>query len=238
MAVVHWSAFRRTELGESVLRCIGAGPLAELSQKLGVDDIGERVERFAVQDDLAVFTGDFGGADWAALVEAKPVPYGEHGELYDPGDGHGGALAVWDGRVVLAGPNANAVEAAIDRLEGRARSSRLPILPGHLSGTVPASKLSRQLPLPPGVQRALDEQLEGAQAWFTVTADDGLAIRLELAHHDPSRAEEAQTALLGATRDWLSAFEWLPVRHTDGVFEIEVSGDHLRSLLPCARPTL
>lgn len=236
-AFFRWSEFRETGFGVSLLACLGDGPMKELDEKLGVD-ISDRVDQFAVQEEVAIFTGDFGGADFTRLVDgAKPFAYGDRAQLYDPGDGHGGALAVWDDTVVVAGPNANAVEAAIDRLEGRAPTSKLPVLPGHASGTMPAEDFVRLLPVPYATRRALREQLEGAQAWFTVYADDGLHLAVELAHEDPERAREIEEGAAGVLAS-MPIRGWLPIRHERGVFELDVSAELVRSLMPCARPTL
>ncbi len=235
-AFFRWADFRKTEIGEYVLSCLGDTPMRELDEKLGVD-IAERIDRFAVQENAAVFTGDFTGANFSRLVDgAKPTEYGDRAQLYDSGAADG-VLAVWDEQVVIVGPNLNAVEAAVDRLEGRNPGSKLPVLPGHASGTLPAHKLVDMLPVPYKTKRALRQQMDGAQAWFSIYADDGFRIAIELAHHDPDRLREAQEGAAGVLQS-MPIGGWLPIRYEQGVFEADVSGDLIRNLMPCARPTL
>ena len=232
VAFVDFAGFRNSELGEYILGCVPASAVHELTDKLGIDVI-ERLERAAIQEDLALFTGDFEGANWSRLVDdAKPFRYGDRAQLYDPGKG--GALAVWDDRVIIAGPDANAVEAAVDRLEGRAPSAKMPALPGHFSGTVPLKDLVRQLPMAVGS----DELFEGAQAWFSVTADADMHLNIEVAHHDPDRQREVEELLAEAVRSGVRGMPWLPITHERGVFSADVSGDFIRNMMPCARPTL
>ena len=161
--VIEANALRNSPIGELLLDCMrtkhgGGDPLAPFRDKTHIDLLTD-VDRVAVTDDGTIVTGNFKNADWDQIPlfkEASQSPYGDHAVMYTPSGASDrpfppgvGAMAVWNGEMVITGATEAQVEASIDRLEGRAP----PVQPaidegdsyGDVYGTLSPADLAKML---------------------------------------------------------------------------------------------
>jgi hypothetical protein len=119
--IVEANALRHSALGELLVACMSedaAGRFDEMRQKYGVDLL-EDLDRLAVDGEVVLASGHFHEARWGELFAGKrAAKHGERGMVYDTADGSQ-AVGVWNREMVLIGPDAEAVKAALDRIEGR-----------------------------------------------------------------------------------------------------------------------
>jgi hypothetical protein len=159
--VVEANAVRHSELGELLVDCLRQSdddPFAELQRHTGLDVL-EDLDRIAVAGDTLLIAGHFAGAKWDEVFsEQRPQPYGDAGRLYC-GAGEGECSAVWRDELVVTGPGRAEVQAAIDRIEGRAE-----VVPaigeaetyGEIYGVLDPEELARMVP---EEQRAIADTL-------------------------------------------------------------------------------
>jgi hypothetical protein len=156
--VLEAAAIRDSPLGRLFLRCAfrdGGDRLEELKTKHGFDPVNS-IDRVAMSEDAEIVTGAFGGVDWAGMFGgeggATSRAYGSSGTIYDTGSdgGFAPALATWGDGMLLMGPNADALQRAIDRVEGRGTAAPPPISPGdaygEAYGVLSADSLAGMLP--------------------------------------------------------------------------------------------
>lgn len=199
--VAEISAIRHSPLAEALLRCKSAD-VAEAREQLktatGIDPL-EDVDRLMVGDEGLVVSGYFKDLDLETTVRSEP--YGDEAELmYIDGDADGSVLGRIGDDLLVAGPNREAVEATIDRVEGRT-SVKLPpaLLEGgaELFGPVAGEALREMLNGSP-LQPLGAEVDEGT---FRATVDDHVAFSLDFDTASETSAEE----LLQMARGSLSA---------------------------------
>jgi hypothetical protein len=127
VVVVEANALRHSPLGELFIGCLDRNDrksLDEVRDKWGIDPL-EDLDRVAISDDVVVLSGHFGEAHWSEIFRGRPSePYGD-AVIYGPEEADGespgrGVWAIWKDEVVLTAPSAEALEAAIDRLDGHA----------------------------------------------------------------------------------------------------------------------
>jgi hypothetical protein len=121
--VFEATALKAMPVGRMFLRCMEQNGRSErMEDRLGVGP--DAIERVAFSDDVTILDGDFAKVDWSSLFDgARGDHYGEHGTIYentDPEAGSSAFVANYDGRYVLTGKSRAEVQAAIDRMEGRA----------------------------------------------------------------------------------------------------------------------
>jgi hypothetical protein len=149
-ALVSVDALRRGDLGPSLLACVRGvmpGEAVASGDKFGVDML-TALDHVGINGDLAAMTGRFGGARWEVLSGATPRPYGREARIF--GEGEGEIVGVWRDEVVVVGRGVAAVQAALDRIEGRAPPGRAaPAFTrsggGELRGAVAAQSLIEPL---------------------------------------------------------------------------------------------
>jgi hypothetical protein len=125
------NALKRSPVGELWLDCMlsqrGLDELKRFKEKYGVDPL-EDVERVAVSSEsVGVLSGDFATARFEQLGR-KQRAYGGKGTIYEADEGQQRAFAVWGEDLVVFGREVKALEAAIDRLEDRAKPAP-PVIP-------------------------------------------------------------------------------------------------------------
>jgi len=210
------NVIRDTAVGEAILDCLGESELRDiemLQEKLGVNVV-EAVDRVAVTEgETAVISGDFAGGRWAALDEdLTGRPYGDAAVLYAPPEPGSSTevFAVWNDELLITGRGVAAVEAAVDRIDGRAPLGASALPPdardGEISGRGPATGLLDVLPLPWESRRALLELLRAANltAEYDLYIDRDVRVAVRLSGADPDAvrlAEEGLTAALEILRE-------------------------------------
>lgn len=118
--VIEANALRHSRLGELLIGCLEGRRTAldEVRERLGVDLL-EDLDRVAFAGDVTLLSGRFGKARWEEVFSGlESTGYGSDAVIWG-GEGHE-AFGVWRGEMVLVGRDAATVEAAVDRLEGRA----------------------------------------------------------------------------------------------------------------------
>ena len=118
--VLEANAILKSPVGKLFVDCLVAGEGADFDRvkaDTGFDMLRD-VDRVSVIDDTTLITGHFSGVDWSKLFSGSaPTALDDHTTLWDTG--HGQAVAIWNGQMMINGPNRQAVVAVIDRLEGR-----------------------------------------------------------------------------------------------------------------------
>ncbi|HEY3445557.1 MAG TPA: hypothetical protein VGK67_04290 [Myxococcales bacterium] len=125
--VVEANALSNSPIGELLLACARRGerdPIAEIRKDTGVDPLQD-LDRVAVSGKTVLLSGQFGAAKWDKISEsATRSSYGEQGTIYrdKPASPEGRAtyLARWGDQMMLLGESEEELQAAIDRIEGRA----------------------------------------------------------------------------------------------------------------------
>jgi hypothetical protein len=158
--VFEAGAFYRMPLAEQLLECFGAEARMELDrlrEKTGID--AESVDRIAVGasengEPTVMVTAKFDPAMVGARLPAswERVTHGEKGTLFvEAGGGSPPTMiGMWSDALILVSDSKGDLEAALDRVEGRAPPSVPAILPetayGEVYGHVRASVFAKMLP--------------------------------------------------------------------------------------------
>jgi hypothetical protein len=143
--VFEAAAVRDSPIGKLFIRCRlsrEADSLERVKRRFGFDPTKD-LDRVAFSDDLQIVTGSFGAADLGALSnESSSRSYGASGTIFDAAPDAAGPrdpaplFATWGTGMVLIGKNADSVEQAIDRLEGRASPTTPPLSASDAYGEV------------------------------------------------------------------------------------------------------
>ncbi len=125
VVVFEANALRHSRLGELFLGCLGEGDRSAIEdlKRVGIDPLKD-VDRVAVMPDGVAVSGFFDKVRWDQVFEgAARTGRGGEGVVYRwpaPPEGDGMAAAVWRNQLLVLGEDPAAVEAALDRVEGRA----------------------------------------------------------------------------------------------------------------------
>lgn len=161
--VVEANAIRYSALGERVIGCLlqrDRKEYDEVVEKLGIDPF-EDIDRIGGTDQLLTISGNFERLHFEGLSTETTRPYGDHGQLVTEGSR---VIGLWKNELLLISADRQQVEAAIDRLEGRAERSTAPLAEGVAYGEI-YGNLSPEalLDLVPAENRArFAEKLQGA----------------------------------------------------------------------------
>lgn len=178
--VIEANAIRYSAFGERLIGCISKDDqrdLDEMVEQIGINPL-EDIDRVGVTEKMISLSGDFTKLNLEKVTEGRaPRRYGDGGQLFVD---DGRVLGVWNGQMVFFGEDVAAVEAAIDRLEGRADRSTPSISEeqayGEVYGRIAPQALLAMVP-PEGRER-LAEKLERAaeqiDVHVNVTDDVGL----------------------------------------------------------------
>ncbi len=154
VVVFEANALRHSRLGELFLGCLGQGERKDIDdlRKVGIDPLKD-VDRVAVTPDGLVVSGFFDAIRWGeAFAGAQASRYGREGTIYQspgPEQGERLAVAVWRNQLLVLGESREAVQAAVDRVEGRAPAD--PPIPedatyGEVYGILPGQALRGLVP--------------------------------------------------------------------------------------------
>lgn len=154
VVVFEANALRHSRLGELFLGCLGEGEKKDIEdlRKVGIDPLKD-VDRVAVTPEGLAVSGFFDKVRWEEAFDgAQGSPYGREGTVYQwasPGQGDRMAAAVWRNQLLVLGGSREAVQAAVDRVEGRAPAS--PPIPeeasyGEVYGVLPGEALRELVP--------------------------------------------------------------------------------------------
>ncbi len=154
VVVFEANALRHSRLGELFLGCLGEGDRSAIEdlKRVGIDPLKD-VDRVAVMPDGVVVSGFFDTVRWdQVFAGAAAASRGGEGIVYRwpaPPEGDGMAAAVWRNQLLVMGEDPAAVEAALDRVEGRA-PARSPIAEqatyGEMYGVLPGRMLRELVP--------------------------------------------------------------------------------------------
>ena len=190
-ALISVDALRRGDLGPNLMACargLMPGEAVASGEKFGVDML-TALDHVGVNGDLAAMTGRFSGAHWDTLSGATARPYGREARIF--GEGEGEILGVWRDQVVVVGRGVAAVQAALDRIEGRAAPGRAaPAFArgggGELRGVVAADALVEPLSSfsDPGGGLREAQRASGVVADNHVSVVNG-GLQISLALHAP-----------------------------------------------------
>lgn len=183
--VFEASALRDSPVGQLWLDCMLSryemNKLSKLKEKTGIDVLND-VERVAVSsEEVLVVSGNFLDARFQELAPERRA-YGAKGMIYERENGE--VFAIWDQSIVLAGPKAAPLEAAIDRLEDKVPPEP-PLIPewasyGEVYGVLSADDIAGLLP---ESERELASRLKSAveQVELHVDAEEDVAIVADVA---------------------------------------------------------
>lgn len=173
--VFEAGVLRDSPLGKLWLDCmLSKHDLAEmgrLKEDYGVDVLQD-IDRVAMSSErVAVISGSFSEARFDTPDRSHRA-YGVKGMIYEDREGGGRPLALWDKSILIVGRKAEALEAAIDRLEDRG-PPQIPPIPdwaayGDVYGVISADDLSDMLP---PSQKEIAERLRGAVDQIQIHVD-------------------------------------------------------------------
>lgn len=199
--VFEASALKSSPVGALWIDCMLSprerDELKRLKEQYGVNPL-EDVERLAISSErVGVLSGDFAGARLDQLSR-KQRGYGQKGKIYEDDGGGSRAFAVWGEELVLFGRKVEELEAAIDRLEDRAKAAP-PVIPawasyGDVYGVLSAADLADMLP---ESQREIAERLRGAieNVELHVDASDDVAMVAEVTGPDAEQVKDFSKTL-------------------------------------------
>ncbi len=202
VVVFEANALRHSRLGELFLGCLGEADRQVIDdlRRMGIDPLKD-VDRVAVTPEGLAVSGFFDRARWPQIFEgAEATPWGRDGTIYQ-GAARGGpaAAAVWRDQLFLVGSSREAVQAALDRVEGRAPASP-PIAEevtyGEVYGVLPGEAL-RAL-APPGTgQGDLARRLAEVASRVELHADamNDVAVTARVRGQDSPALEDLARAL-------------------------------------------
>lgn len=151
VVVFEANALRHSRLGELFLGCLGDGDRSAIDdlRKVGIDPLKD-VDRVAVTSDGAVVSGFFDKVRWDEMFDgAEGTRYGNEGTIFRSSPGDPMAAGVWRNQLLVFGRDREAVQAALDRVEGRAPASP-PIAEeatyGEVYGVLPGEALRALVP--------------------------------------------------------------------------------------------
>lgn len=250
--VFEANALRNSPVGELLLDCMRAragrkDPFEDFRQQSGVDLLKD-IDRVAITSDGALISGDFHAAKIDALFRnaASRAGYGDHGTIFTPpprSDGlhprhEIGAMAVWNGQMVISGESVADVERIIDRLEGRGPQEP-PVLDesetyGEVYGTLAPADLAELLG--PAQQQLTDKLQEAAQeVKLHVDASRDVALVADLGGDDKGKVSDLGKTLGGVLSlarikaqadgdgDLSELLDLARVRPKDGAFRAELA---------------
>lgn len=200
VVVAEANALRHSPIGERLVDCFGRKARRELDQfrdELGIDPL-EDVDRIALDGANILVSGTFGKARWDKGEWSKDRVFGDAGRILSKGDR---SLAVWRDEIILFAPGGEAdLEAAIDRIEGRAQAA--PALSegdsyGDAYGRIPVDGLVELLGAD---QPALAEKLKAAarSVDLHVDASHDLAFTVDVPGESSAAMSDLADAVSGA----------------------------------------
>ncbi len=233
--------FLGSEVSQVFLDCMPRGDrrkLDELKEVAGVDLL-EAIDQLAVAEETLVFTGDFTGVDWGALL-----PEHARREEADTLVYEGRPTLAVRGRLHVFGRDLDHVQPVLDRLDSpepvAPELAPPPTPPGYFASMlVPADTLLEPLSLPWEIRGPIRSALResGVQAWVTVRADEGMRVGVELLHEDGTALSTAEEALLSAAGAAANALG-PNVMVGEGRVDVDLDEEQVRKLLRCERDQL
>ena len=122
---VELNALRHSPLGERFLDCLDERAFGELQtfrEKYGVDPLAD-LDRLGISGDALLLSGKFGDIQWDQLLpNSLEASYGDEGRVFRDELGER-CVGIWRNELIFIGDTPESVEAAIDRIEGRAEFS-------------------------------------------------------------------------------------------------------------------
>lgn len=204
VVVFEANALRHSRLGELFLGCLGEGEQKAIDdlRRMGIDPLVD-VDRVAVMPGGMAVSGFFDKVRWGEVFDgAEAAAYGREGTVYHWPPSPGGermAAAVWRSQLLLLGESREAVQAALDRVEGRAPATP-PIAEqatyGEVYGVLPGQAL-RAL-VPPGTGSGdLARRLAEVASRVELHADamNDVAVTARVGGEDPAALEDLARAL-------------------------------------------
>ena len=199
--VFEASSIRDSPVGELLMRCLNGprGGLAQDTLKNKGLDLVHDLDRLAMSDNVLIASGNFGNVHWDDVLGSKPSATQDGTTFYKISQLPSAEqeIAIHRSGLVMWGAHA-ALEAAVDRLEGRGPEEPPPIAPhetyGEIYGIIRSGKLSELLPA------ELGAKLADASNKVELHADtrDDVLIVADVEGPDPRRVEELGRALAGA----------------------------------------
>jgi hypothetical protein len=123
--VLEANAVRNSPLGQLLVDCITSRDdgesLRRIRENSGIDPLTQ-LDRVAITDDMLVLTGDFSGLKTENFKSRSSQDFGDASKLYEMtrrDGGAGGTVGVWNGQLIAAGDDAEAVKQTIERIEGK-----------------------------------------------------------------------------------------------------------------------
>jgi hypothetical protein len=216
--VFEANALRNSPVGELLLDCLRAragheDPFEQLHRESGVDMLRD-VDRVAITSDGALISGDFHAANFDKLFgnAASRTGYGDHGMIYTPPhrdevEREGpkpshqiGAMAVWNGQMVISAESVADAQRIIDRLEGRGPQAPPALNEGETYGEVYGTLAPADLAelLGPS-QKALTDKLQDAaqEVKLHVDASRDVAVVADLGGDDKDKVTDLGKTLGG-----------------------------------------
>lgn len=182
--VFEASALKESPVGKLWLDCMlaknGMGRIEKLKAETGIDVL-EDVDRVAVTSkDVVAVSGQFASAHLDSFAGSRRSrrAYGAKGALFE-GTERRSVFGLWGDGLLLIGKDAQAIEAAIDRLEDKV-APEPPVIPewasyGDVYGVLSSEDMADFLE---GSERELADRLRGAvdQVQLNVDASEDVAI--------------------------------------------------------------
>ncbi|WP_437923366.1 hypothetical protein WMF37_30590 [Sorangium sp. So ce291] len=180
--VVEASAIKESPAGKLWLDCMlakgGMDSFDELKDEFGIDVLEDIDRVAAASGPLVVVSGQFPSARLDSLRRNRRA-HGARGTLFEEEEGRAPVLALWGDGLLLIGQDAQAVEAAIDRLEDKVAPAP-PVIPewatyGDAYGVLSADDIAAVVE---GSDPEIAERLRGAvgQVELHVDASEDVAI--------------------------------------------------------------
>lgn len=199
MIVAEVNAIRHSPIAEAILRCRGAEidrARTELREETGLD-LFEDVDRVMASEGNIVVSGNF--ADLEVPEDLDSSAYGDEARIFRPSstEDEEGRFAIVGKDLIVMGPDASAVRAAVDRVEGRA-PARLPaaIMDGgaEIFGPLDASLLEKLAAGSPAAGAV--ESVAGAS--FRAIVDEHVAVSLDFEAKSPEEAVKLEELVQGS----------------------------------------
>lgn len=126
VVVVEANALANSSVGQLLLACVRHEEQTDLvesmKKEIGIDPMKD-LDRIAVSTHAVLVSGQLKDVKWSGLLaHMASAPYGDKGTIYSPDNSEGQFFARWGDNLAVISKTEQDARAAIDRIEGRARS--------------------------------------------------------------------------------------------------------------------